>query len=528
MIDAHNTTVDWQGFTPDIAVLPVGSIEQHDAHLPVSTDCIQVDAFGKTVAEGLNAALLPTLPYSNCLEHSGFRGTFSLRPETLAQVIHDLAEEIERQQFKFLIVLNGHGGNFVLVPAIRAWNRKDRPLKILLVNFWEFSDPASNAPSAHPLSEIHAGEWETSLMMALRPELVRAPGAGMPEGFPDPFPLQQRDLTTFGVGHFNPEGAVGFPAEATPEKGRAIVASIKAAIMPWIRNRIDRLRINPRYSGSGGILVRRRTTSDLFPALRLDACAGGDRTEADLNFFDRQFPETSWAAVHNGALIGTVAAAVYDARIAWVAPVLVDPEFRRLGVESQLMAAALGALKDVSCIRIAAGPENGTFFERFGFMEDVILHRMICRSVPPWSDEIGGVRPMTEQDLPQAIQDDAEAFGVRRDAVLRHLFQRAPALAWRGEKNSFCLGRAARGCTRIGPIVASNAPAAAELLRRALRTLAGQPVVVDIPDSHSGLRKNLAALGFVCEGALPTLCRKQKTIAANSEQTFAVAGPEFG
>ena len=253
MIDAYNTTVDWQLFTPDIAVLPVGSIEQHAAHLPISTDWIEANVFGKMIAEDLNAALLPTQPYANCLEHSGFRGSFSLRPETLMQVVRDLAEEIERQHFTILIVLNGHGGNFSLVPVIRDWNRQDRPLKILLVNFWEYCDSKLVETKAHPRPEFHAGEWETSLMMALRPDLVRPPGAGMPVDPKDPLPLQRRDLTTFGIGHFNPEGAAGFPAQATPEKGRAIVASIKAHILPWVRDRIARIRKNPRYSGSGGM-----------------------------------------------------------------------------------------------------------------------------------------------------------------------------------------------------------------------------------------------------------------------------------
>lgn len=250
MIDANATTVDWQHCASEVAILPIGSIEQHAGHMPIATDWLFAQDFAKIIAADLDAALLPAQPYANCLEHSGFRGSFSLRPETLMHIVRDLAEEVERQRFKILIVLNGHGGNFSLTPAVRYWNRQDRPLKILLVNWWEYCDPKL-IPS-HPRPEVHCGEWETSLMMALHPDLVRrALAAGMPVNPKEPYPLERRDLTTFGIGHFNVEGAAGFPAAATPEKGRAILASIKTRILPWIRDRIERLRQNPRYAAPG-------------------------------------------------------------------------------------------------------------------------------------------------------------------------------------------------------------------------------------------------------------------------------------
>lgn len=248
MIDANATSVDWQHCPTDVAVLPIGSIEQHATHLPIATDVLEAGAFARIIAEDLKAALMPAQPYANCLEHSGFPGSFSLRPETLMQLVRDLAEEVERQHFKILIVLNGHGGNFSLTPAIRDWNRQDRPLKILLVNFWEFCDPKLVNDPAYLRPEVHCGAWETSLMMALHPELVRPhPSADMPVAPHEPYPLERRDLTTFGLRHFNPEGAAGFPALASPEKGQAIMASIKERLLPWLRDRIERLRQDPRY-----------------------------------------------------------------------------------------------------------------------------------------------------------------------------------------------------------------------------------------------------------------------------------------
>jgi creatinine amidohydrolase len=117
MLDGANTSIEWQTHPGDVIVMPVGSFEQHGAHLPLDTDSIQCEFFARMVAENLGAALLPTIHIATSLEHSGFRGSFSLKPETLMQIVRDVAEETERQGFKILIIANGHGGNHALVPS---------------------------------------------------------------------------------------------------------------------------------------------------------------------------------------------------------------------------------------------------------------------------------------------------------------------------------------------------------------------------------------------------------------------------
>ena len=130
MLDATKTTCDWQANPTDICVLPISSVEQHGAHLPVLTDVIFGDYFGALIADGLNAALLPTLPYGTCLEHSAFRGSFTLRPETLMQIVRDLADAAEQQGFRYLVLVNSHGGNFCIGPVARDINRLNRELEV--------------------------------------------------------------------------------------------------------------------------------------------------------------------------------------------------------------------------------------------------------------------------------------------------------------------------------------------------------------------------------------------------------------
>ncbi|MCG3150473.1 MAG: Creatinine amidohydrolase [Verrucomicrobiae bacterium] len=238
MIDGTRTTFDWQANSTDIAVMGYGSFEQHSAHLPLLTDCIQAGYFARQVAEALGAGLLPTMDYGTCLEHSAFRGSISLRPETVMQIVRDLAAQLERQNFRFFVLINGHGGNFSLQPPARDINAQNRPLKIILANWWEFGDPALSV-----VNEVHAGAWETSVMLALRPDLVGADRRDLTVESG----LQQRDLTMFGVGHFNVSGAIGQPSKASAEMGREIVASVRQNLIAYVRDRIDRLRQNPKY-----------------------------------------------------------------------------------------------------------------------------------------------------------------------------------------------------------------------------------------------------------------------------------------
>ena len=164
VIDGGCTTKDWERVESGICVLPVGAFEQHSHHLPLRTDILLAEHFGEMIARELEAALLPAIPIATSLEHSGFRGTFSLRPETLMAVIRDIADEAERQGFRTMVVVNCHGGNFCVAPTVRDINRLDRPIKLIHCYPPEHVEREGD--------EVHSGEWETSVMLAMHPDLV--------------------------------------------------------------------------------------------------------------------------------------------------------------------------------------------------------------------------------------------------------------------------------------------------------------------------------------------------------------------
>ena len=248
MLDASNTSPEWRAHGGDIIVLAVGSMEQHAAHLPLNTDSVHAERFARIVAEHFDAALLPTVQIANSFEHSGFRGTFSLRPETLMQIVRDLADEAETQDFRFMIVVNGHGANFVLAPVCRDINRRDRRLKVLLISSWEFAPGGITKAQREGNFDVHSGDNETTGMLAVAPEVVRPRKPG-PEPEPWDPPFRRGDLNAFGVRYYSPGGNLGDYNAATAENGRKMTDAAIAPMLRYLEDRIERLRRRPGYAG---------------------------------------------------------------------------------------------------------------------------------------------------------------------------------------------------------------------------------------------------------------------------------------
>jgi creatinine amidohydrolase len=211
MMDTSLTSPEIQRAAPAVAVVAVGSIEQHSAHLPIDTDFLIAGHCGREVAAALGALLLPALPYSVCLEHLGFAGVVCLKPDTLGRIVADLAESVGAWGVRHLVILSCHGGNFILNPVAREWNMRDRVPRIISLDFYDdLSGTGEN---------LHACEVETSLMLHLAPERVHL------ERAVDFTPTWARaDLTMLGMKRIAPAGTWGFPTRATAEKGERWLA----------------------------------------------------------------------------------------------------------------------------------------------------------------------------------------------------------------------------------------------------------------------------------------------------------------
>jgi creatinine amidohydrolase len=525
--DGNATSWDWQRHPGDIAVLPIGAFEQHGRHLPLATDTIQAEFFARHLAETLGAALLPALPLSTSLEHQGFRGTLTLRPATLASVVNDVAVALEQQGFRRLIVVNGHGGNFILNPTLRELNRANRPIKLLLVNFWECA-----APALVTTPEIHAGEFETSIMLAIAPGLVgpEREDFAPPDGDPA---IRQSDLTHFGVGFFSPAGVWGYPSRATRETGQKLVASIRANIVQHVRTRLEWLDREPRYEGLGAIELRPMQPADIGAGLQLCRAAGWNQVRADWELYLSQNPSGCSVLVRNGAVAGTVITVDYQGRFSWVGMVLVRPEFRGAGLGTRLLQVAFGHLRTCETVKLDATPAGRQVYLPLGFVDEYGLMRMEgVAAGGAYGGAGNAVRPMTERDLAAVAALDEPVFGARREHVLRAYWRSAPHLAHVAERGGalagFALGRRGHTHDQVGAIVAPERETACGLLKAVLAGNPGQRFLLDATLHDPDWLRWLKEIGFREQRPYTRMYKGPNRFPGEPLRQFSILGPELG
>ncbi len=233
-----------------IAILPVAAVEQHGPHLPVGVDTHigqgYLDRVMGLVPDDLDVLVLPLQAVGKSNEHLRFPGTLTLSAETAIRAWTEIGESVHRAGCRKLVLVNSHGGN-VAVMDIVARDLRVRLDMLVVTSAWHrFGYPEGLYGADELRHGIHAGEIETSLMLAFRPDTVRMDKA---ERFVSRTVAMERDLTHlramhpagFGwmAGDLHPRGAVGDAAAATPEKGQASADFGAAAFVELLRD-VDR------------------------------------------------------------------------------------------------------------------------------------------------------------------------------------------------------------------------------------------------------------------------------------------------
>lgn len=213
------TADDLAGKDPDLAIIPIGSIEQHGPHLPMSTDFHIAEAFGSGVAAATGGFSLPPLPISTCREHMGKKGSVWMDPDTFYHMLTDILMSLKEQGFKRAVTLQCHGGIFILPPVIRQVNATCNPdFMVVNIDTSTFTPRLSAEGVTETSTELHAGEIETSLMLHIAPELVHMDRAvDFVPGVPRPY------LGYGSIFRASPTGVWGEPSKASAEKGARIL-----------------------------------------------------------------------------------------------------------------------------------------------------------------------------------------------------------------------------------------------------------------------------------------------------------------
>jgi creatinine amidohydrolase len=223
----------------DTVVVPFGSTEQHGRHLPLGTDAVLGDEIGWGLAERLGAFLAPTVRFGCSEHHLAFAGTISLSEETFQRIVTDVVDSLSVHGFRRIVILPTHGGNFK--PLSEAVTSIDpfKGVQILaftdLMGFVEAAFVSSKAFGVDAAkSGAHSGEWETSLMLALRPEQVKLDRAA--EGFVGE--LSEIMSKVFdGIQNLDKNGVLGDPRPATVEAGKKYLDDIIEFLYLWVQEK---------------------------------------------------------------------------------------------------------------------------------------------------------------------------------------------------------------------------------------------------------------------------------------------------
>ena len=231
-----------------IAVLPVAATEQHGPHLPLRVDSALVDGIVTAslahLSPEVHALFLPTQAIGLSPEHMAFSGTLTLKAETVIRLWTDIAESVAASGVNKLVLFNSHGGQAGLLDVVARDLRARLGMLVYSVNWYalplegEQGDDVNQLFSDHEHRfGVHAGDMETSMMLAIAPEQVDMTQAS---NFASTSEHRARSSPILGNGKsaklawqmqdYNAQGAAGNAAAATAEKGGAVVRAAGRAL----------------------------------------------------------------------------------------------------------------------------------------------------------------------------------------------------------------------------------------------------------------------------------------------------------
>jgi creatinine amidohydrolase len=220
-----------------LAVLPVGATEQHGPHLPLGTDFLIVEHVTRAAAQDARASIdvlvTPTFQTGSSHHHLPFGGTISLSTERYYGALRDMTESLIQSGFRRIFIVNGHGGNHELIELVVRDLALSHACNLGAGSYWDLARVplAECVPDLRERLPGHAGVFETSLIMALRPELVANP---LPHRT-----AEELARTTFPRTPFRTErhgfwqsidGYTDSPDQASAEQGQRLLEIIVAAV----------------------------------------------------------------------------------------------------------------------------------------------------------------------------------------------------------------------------------------------------------------------------------------------------------
>lgn len=230
-----------------VLVIPLGSVEQHGHHLPLGTDTMLAHALALSAAERLSGkvVVLPPPWYGFSAHHMRFPGSITLSHKTLMAMVEDVVASLARHGFTRVLLLNGHGGNNGVVDVLASvlGHRHYGKMRIAGLTYFALAAPVIAELRRSKAGGMgHACEFETAMIMHIRPDLVAADRARIT--YPDPGSAYlSTDLlkgsavkTYLDFKDLSPHGTLGDPSLASPAKGAEFFAAVVAELVRFMED----------------------------------------------------------------------------------------------------------------------------------------------------------------------------------------------------------------------------------------------------------------------------------------------------
>jgi GNAT superfamily N-acetyltransferase len=284
-------------------------------------------------------------------------------------------------------------------------------------------------------------------------------------------------------------------------------------------------------SGKSEFEIRPLMQSDIPAAMRIKTLAHWNQTERDWWRLLELEPHGCFAAWRVDRLVGTATTTTYGKDLAWIGMVLVDPEYRRRGIATQLMRAALNYLRDagVAVVKLDATSAGQPVYEKLGFVVEGLIERWESRArlvqraqIPVWD----------KRTISEVHQIDRAAFGADRSRLIDLLVADACAAPIAladpdGRLRGYALARRGANAAYIGPVIAADEGSALVLLDGTMCQLSGEKVFIDFHPEFPIDISRLSARGFTKQRDLIRMRLGGKD-GSTSPLVFAVAGLEVG
>jgi GNAT superfamily N-acetyltransferase len=282
-----------------------------------------------------------------------------------------------------------------------------------------------------------------------------------------------------------------------------------------------------------GLSLASLVPSDAPRGAALSAEIGWNQTEADWDYMLKHGSGYG-RSDGNGKLVASAMALPYDS-FGWVCMVLVSETYRRRGLATDLMNRVIEDLERAGVVPgLDATPAGREVYKQLGFEDVYRLERLWADDTPSPAESPASpvvIAPMTAGELDEVGAYDANTFGADRSALLRHLYDHAPDLAFVARAGQwlagYCLGRAGRQVTQVGPVTAEDEDIAIALTRHVLGALDGG-AVIDVAEHQADYSGWLKRSGFAYQRPYIRMLRGRSAPVDQKDYVFAVAGPELG